>query len=141
LTNEIKLLQSSSSVKSRPVALICGGFIFFTGFLFLVLLIFPAKISLLIIALGAGLIGVPVLRATHAEYTVTNLRVVTRAGVFVHVQKEIPIADLRDAAVLRTGLQEILGVGDVVLHGSAGDFVIEGVDEPEKLRDKILSLK
>lgn len=139
--NEIRLLSTARSVKSWPLLLAVGAFVAVTGLVSLLFQVFSAQGALALTALGLGLLGYPLVQAANTEYVVTNLRVAVISGAFAKSERHLPIAEVREVKVQRTGLQQTLGIGDVLLTGSGGTLVLAGVEEPEKVREKILSLR
>jgi uncharacterized membrane protein YdbT with pleckstrin-like domain len=139
--NEIKLVVVGPSLKNWPVPLIIGGLLALTGMLMLLLGFISFKATVLLICLGLAFIAGPVWQASNTQYFITNLRVAVLSGLFSKKQLEIAIPELQDIQITRSPMQDFWGIGSVVLRGPRGILIFEGVEEPESLKEKILSLK
>lgn len=141
MANELKVLSVSPSVKDWPVPIGLGLVVVLTGALLFVLLIVPFRAAAAVLCLGLAALVWPVLKAANTEYVVTNRRVVLREGILGKTELEADLRAVQQVRVVRTPLQETLGIGDVVVEAMAATLVLRGVEEPEKLRERILSLK
>jgi len=137
---ELKLLVLSPSIKNWPILMGLGIFLFVTGTVGLVLLIFNMSTALGVSAAGLALTAWPALQAANTEYIITNLRVMIASGVLRKSAVEFRVADIREMRIKTAGLQGPLGIGDIEFVGAGGTFVLEGVDEPEKVRDRVKAL-
>ncbi|MFH2202387.1 MAG: PH domain-containing protein [Elusimicrobiota bacterium] len=137
---ELKLLVLSPSIKNWPVVFVCAALVFLTGALGLVLLFLPLQATVLLCAFGMALLVWPALHAGNTEYWVTNLRVAVRGGVFCKSESEVSLQDIQEIRIMRSPLQKILGVGNVDFIHAGGALSFAGIEEPEKLRDKVLTL-
>jgi uncharacterized membrane protein YdbT with pleckstrin-like domain len=137
---ELKLLVLNPSLKNWPVLVGIGLLVFFTGAVGLVLLIFSYSTALVVAACGLALISWPALKTANTEYIVTNLRVCSLTGLFRKRGWEVPVQDIREIRVSRRPIQQTLGIGDLELVLPGGARCLEGLEEPERVRDRILSL-
>ncbi len=137
---ELKLLVVSPTIKNWPIVFALAVIVILTGVMGLVLLFLEMRGAVFLIAFGMALLVWPALHSANTEYWVTNLRVVAHRGVFMKSSSEVPIKDIKEIKILRTSLQKTLGVGDVEVVHDGGALSLSGIDEPEKVRDKILSL-
>ncbi|MFA5140961.1 MAG: PH domain-containing protein [Elusimicrobiota bacterium] len=138
--SELKLLVVSPSIKNWPILLGAGALVALTGVLGMVLLFLPLPKALGIAALGVGLTVWPAMRVSNTEYVVTNLRVVVIGGVFGKSETSVAISEVKEVRVAQRGMQSALGIGDLELVSQSGSLRLEGIEEPEKVREKILSL-
>ena len=137
---ELKILVFSPSIKNWPILLALGFFIAATGLIGLVLLIFKFSTALVVTAGGVALTVWPALRSANTEYRVTNVRVVVVRGIFGKTERDMAVSGIREINILRGRFQRALGIGDLEIVGEKGVLRIEGAEEPERVRDKILSL-
>jgi uncharacterized membrane protein YdbT with pleckstrin-like domain len=137
---ELKLLVLSPSIKNWPILMGLGALLFVTGTIGLCLLIFKLPTALVVAAAGIALTAWPALQAANTEYVITNVRISVSSGILSKSAVEFRVADIKDIRISATGLQEPLGIGDIELVGAGGSFVLRGVDEPEKVRDRIKTL-
>lgn len=137
---ELKLVMLSPSMRNWPVLLGVGGIVFITGIMGLVLLFLKPQIALLVAATGLAFTVWPALKAANTEYIITNVRVIVSSGIVFKSSREVVIQDIREIRISRSGVQNTMGIGVLELVGSAGTLRLEGVEEPERIRDKIRSL-
>ena len=137
---ELKLLVVSPSIKNWPILMGLGLLLFVTGAVGLVLLIFNLPSALVVAASGVALTAWPAIQAANTEYVVTNLRVSTVSGIFRKSGVEIQVRDIRDIRISANPLQQALGVGDLELVRPEGSLVLQGIEDPEKVRDRIKAL-
>lgn len=138
---ELRIFRASPSVKGWPIPLALGAFIALTGAISLVLLIAVAKTALTIVFAGLAVMAFPVVKAANTEYEGTNLRIVFREGPFPRRVSELRVSEIREVRVVRTPVQQMLGVGDLELVCAGGVLRMRDLEEPEKLRDKILTVR
>ena len=139
--NEIKLLSSSPSITNWPKSLALGAFVILTGAISMALLITTVPAGLVMVCAGISLTVWPALQAANTEYFVSNMRVLICQGFFHKKERFVSLSDIREIHIRRTPLQEKLGTGDVELVCLAGRLVLEGMEDPEKVREKILTLR
>lgn len=139
---EMKLVETSASFKDWPKCFAGGAFLILTGALLLALGAFAVLADLLVAFVGAGLIAWAALNVANTHYYVTNNRIVAQSGLLKTRSAEAELRSVKGISVRQTPIQESLGVGDLLIDvGSAAPLVFGGVNEPEKLRERILSLK
>jgi len=139
--NEIKLITVSQSFLNWPKCLGAGALLILTGILLVFLGAFSTAFDLLVVVVGLGLITRVAAVVANASYFVTNHRVVAVCGVLKKRAAEAALQSVTGISVRRGPLQETLGLGDLVIECAGGPIVFEGVEEPEKLRERILALK
>ena len=138
---ELKVLVVSPSIKNWPVALGIALLVTVTGLLGLVLLILNLQEATLILAVGMGILVGPALQTANTEYWVTNARVVERGGIFAKTETGLVLSEIKKMKITRNKLQKALGVGNLEIAAAAGSKTLAGVEDPEAIRDKILTLK
>lgn len=91
----------------------------------------------LALLLGIG----PVLGWLTNRVTLTNRRVITRSGFFVHRRSEIPLSRVREVRSKRGPMQRMFGSGDVeLLVGPDAPTVLRDVPGPEAIVDALQEL-
>jgi membrane protein YdbS with pleckstrin-like domain len=138
---ELKVLVVSPSIKNWPVVLGIALLVTLTGLLGLVLLILNFQEATLILAVGMGILVGPALQTANAEYWVTNVRVVERGGIFTKTETGLALSEIKEMKITRNKLQKAFGVGNLEITSAAGSMTLAGVEDPEMIRDKILTLK
>lgn len=138
---ELKLLTLSPSLKHWPVPLAAGAFVVVTGLACLAFLVASPPTTLVIVCVGVALTVYPALKAGNAEYVVTNLRVVVTSGLLRKTSRSLPVEEVRDVRIEWGLFGRALGVAALRVQGAGGALELEGVEEPEKVREKILSLR
>lgn len=90
------------------------------------------------VVLGAAVVLIiggwllPLLAWLAHNYTITNRRVVLRAGIFVRVRQELLHSRAFDVTVRRSAIQTLFGTGDVLLNlGGEGRLVLRDVASPD----------
>ena len=140
--NEIKLITTSPSFLNWPKSLGGGAFLILTGILLIFLGAFSTVFNILVALVGAGFMAWAALVVANTQYCVTNNRVLIDSGLLKGRSAEAELGSVDVIRVRRTHLQEALGLGDLVIECGAGRaLVFEGVEDPEKLRERILALK
>lgn len=139
--NELKLIETGPSPKGWPLALCAGAALTLTGLVLFVFLRFSPAASAMPALVGLALLAGPVWRSGNTRYVVTDRRLYRSEGLFFKRSQEMPVALVRDVRVRREGLAAAFGVGDVEVVGAAGGIVFAGVEDPEEIREKILSLR
>jgi uncharacterized membrane protein YdbT with pleckstrin-like domain len=76
------------------------------------------------------------------EYTVTNRRLINRAGVFTRTGRDIPLYRINDVAYERDLLDRILGCGTLVIAvaNEEGNSTLHDVPRVEQVQLKITDL-
>jgi uncharacterized membrane protein YdbT with pleckstrin-like domain len=76
------------------------------------------------------------------EYTVTNRRLINRAGVFTRTGRDIPLYRINDVAYERDVLDRILGCGTLVISvaNEEGNSTLHDVPRVEQVQLKITDL-
>jgi uncharacterized membrane protein YdbT with pleckstrin-like domain len=139
--NEIKLITASQSFLNWPKCLAGGALLILTGVLLIFLGAFSTAFDLLVVVAGLGLITRAAIVVANANYFVTNHRVIAVSGMLNKRTAEAQLAAITGISVRRDPIQETLGLGDLVIECAGGPILFEGVEEPEKLRERILALK
>ncbi|MBI5244936.1 MAG: PH domain-containing protein [Elusimicrobia bacterium] len=140
---EMKLVATSTSFKNWPKCFVGGALLIMTGILLLALDAFAPIADLLVAFAGVGLIAWAAVNVANTHYCVTNNRIIAQSGLLKGRSAEAELRSVKGISVRQTPIQESLGVGDLLIDvgSAAGPLVFEGVNEPEKLRERILSLK
>lgn len=141
MANEIKLFEAAPSLKNWPLPLAGGAFLLVTGVILVLLeAVAPATGGVLAV-LGFGTLAYPAMRAANSTYVVTNTRILVRVRPWPRVDAEAPLLALREVRVRQTALQRQLGVGDLELETTVGPILFAGVEDPERLRERVRALK
>jgi hypothetical protein len=82
----------------------------------------------------------PGLSFLTVKYTLTNRRLMIRAGMKPHMTKEISLADIGDVRIRTDGNSDFYTTGDLVIQRPDGTtaFELPGMPEPESFRLAIL---
>lgn len=104
--------------------------------------------ALLYVVLGAAVLAVlwlsvrPFAVWLTAEYTVTNRRLISRAGVFTRTGRDIPLYRINDVSYERDLLDRLLGCGTLVIAVASEDgrSVLPDVPRVEELQLQITEL-
>lgn len=137
---EIKLLVAAPSAKNWPLALGGGFLVALTGFAGFALQALTLNQALLIASAGVALTSFPILSAAHTSYLVTSLRVTATSGILKKTEVSVPLDSVRELRLKRSPVQRALGLGDLEVVGSGGSVLLEGLEEAEATRERILSL-
>lgn len=135
---ELKIYVDSPSVKCRPWVWLCAAILVLTGLTCMVLV---HRAAVVMSALGAMLAGGLLLWIANTEYVVTNTRVIRRGGILRSKGTEALLRDIRGLEIHQTPMQRLLGIGDLEIVLEIGSIVFAEIDEPEKLRAKLESLR
>jgi uncharacterized membrane protein YdbT with pleckstrin-like domain len=138
--NELKILVVSPSGKNWAVLIGLGFLVALTGVLGMVLDFLPMPTALGATAAGVAFLIWPAMNMANTEYVVTDLRVAVVSGIFVKSESSMAIAQVKEVRVVQRGLQSAFDIGDLELLSPSGTLRLAGVEEPEKVREKILSL-
>jgi uncharacterized membrane protein YdbT with pleckstrin-like domain len=84
----------------------------------------------------------PFLNWLTASYTVTNRRLVTRAGIFTRIGRDIPLYRINDVKYERDLLDRMLGCGTLVISDASqqGHSILPDVPHVEKVHLLITDL-
>ena len=114
------------------------------GFLIAVVPSGPAVYAVLVVAvLVIGWLSLrPFVVWLTASYTVTNRRLINRAGVFTRTGRDIPLYRINDVAYERDLLDRMLGCGTLVIAVASEDgrSVLPDVPHVERLQLQITDL-
>jgi len=139
---ELKLLETGPSIKNWPISLAIGLGLFATGAASFVLLIFPFQVAMLISAVGVALTVWPTIVASNTEFVVTHTRIYRRFELGIKRESEVPLAAVAEIRIRRSKMQKMLDLGDIeIVTSGSGTLELDGVEEPEAVRDRILSLR
>jgi hypothetical protein len=137
--NEIKIVRTSPSLKNWAAFLLGGGACLVTGLILAMLE--HSGLGAAAAAAGLGAIAWASIASANTHYTVTNRRLVVEKGLKSAAVAEADIRSISGARVFQTPLQQAFGVGDVAVDCGGGGIVFAGVEDPEKLCARILSLR
>ena len=75
------------------------------------------RITVLVLAVLAASLwaGLPFLRWSTSQYTITNRRLITRSGIITRTGRDIPLYRINDVAYEKGLLDRILGCGTLVI--------------------------
>lgn len=92
---------------------------------------------------GIGLIIIAGLLLSWARctYRITNKRIYSKAGVIRVTTEEVAIKDIRSVKLSKSGLLIRLGNIKIFTAGDEPKVVIDGVRQPEQIRDTIRALQ
>ncbi|MBI3549327.1 MAG: PH domain-containing protein [Elusimicrobia bacterium] len=141
MPSDLHIFSVTPSVKYWPVTLALAGFIVLTGAIMLALDMLPAVGAIVFMCAGLVMTIQPALKAGNTEYVIMSDRVIAYEGVFKKTAREIMLSDVQAIRIDWGKFGDSLDVGVLELVGSAGTLTMEGVESPEKVRDRILSLK
>jgi len=137
---ELKLLSIRSSVKNQPILLALALIVILTG-LFGRVLGMPLEGAVLLVAVGMAFLVWPALHTANTEYRVMDSSVVAVGGFFAKSEKVFSISGIQEFRIRRTPLQKMFGVGDLEIVHAEGALSFVGIEDPEGVRDKILTLR
>lgn len=79
---------------------------------------------------------VPVLRWYFTLFVLTSDRLITRSGIIARQAREIPLERINDVAFNQSGLERLLGSGDLLIEsaGERGQTRLENIRKPEQVQ-------
>lgn len=82
---------------------------------------------------GVGLIALYFVRKKHKsrQYIVTDTQI---SSVDDKYQRNIDLLNIESVEVHQKWLQQKLGIGTIILHTSASEMVLEGIENPEQFK-------
>ena len=114
----IKRLIPNFALSALLIAAAIAGFVFLpAGWR-------PAStIAILVLLLAGLLVGMfwPWLKWVTATYTITNRRIITRAGIFTKTGHDIPLSRISNVAYEHDLIDRLFGAGTLELQTSADD--------------------
>lgn len=139
--NEIDIFTASPSLKHWPATLAVAGFLAATAVAMFALLLLSLSAALLLLSAALALIARPVLTAGNTEYVATSHRLIRRRGLLKKREQEIVLSRLSDIRIDWGTWGRSLGVGALEIEGAGERMRWDGIEDPEKVRARILSLK
>lgn len=99
-------------------------------------------VALLGVVLGIWWAALPYLRWRTTTYTLTNRRLITRAGIFNKTGKDVPLNRINEVSSQRSLLDRIFGCGTLNIQtaAEAGTVVLSDVPDVEHVHDEINAL-
>jgi uncharacterized membrane protein YdbT with pleckstrin-like domain len=93
---------------------------------------------------AAILFAPPIIRHikhNHTVYTLTNVKIEIRSGVFSKSTQNIPLRHIEDVTVSETFKERLIGIGDILIDSPAMEDRIElsNINNPREYADLILS--
>lgn len=93
------------------------------------------------VLLGLLVCLLPYLSWLTSRVTITDRRVIVRSGVFVRVQRELPLRRGYDVTVRKTPAQRMAGSGDVRIEvGRDRPFLLKDLPKPELVQQALHEL-
>ncbi len=80
------------------------------------------------------------IRLKHTVYTLTNIKVEIRSGIFSKSARNIPLRHIQDVTVSETLKERLIGIGDILIDSAAieGKIAMNNIKNPRKYADMIL---
>lgn len=140
-SSEINILTLGPSLKSWIPTLTISAFVIVTGIMMFMLSILTMQTTSIVLGAGVVFLILPAFRTSNTEYFVTDRRVFRRSGLVFKRNKEIPVSEIRDIGISWGAWGKIFGVGTLTIEGASSKLKLDGVEDPEKVRERILSLR
>lgn len=137
---EIKLFVAEPSVKNWPLALAGGALLVLTGAAGFALQALSFNAAVLTAAAGVALTVYPALSAANTSYWVTNERVCASRGILAKTESSVALATVKELRLHRSPVQRALGLGDLEVVGASGSVRLDGLEDPESVRERLLAL-
>lgn len=141
MSNDLHVFTVTPSVKYWPATLAAAGMIVLTGLIMLALQMLGAVPAIVVMCVGLVMTVHPALKAGNTEYIVMSDRIIARAGLVRKTEQEILLADVQSIRIDYGQFGESLDVALVEVIGARGSLLMEGVESPERVRERILQLK
>jgi membrane protein YdbS with pleckstrin-like domain len=92
---------------------------------------------------GAIFFSYPVIqhiKLKHTVYTLTNIKIEIRSGLFSTSARNIPLRHIQDVTVSETFKEKLIGIGDVLIDSAAmeGNIAMSNIKNPRRYADLIL---
>jgi uncharacterized membrane protein YdbT with pleckstrin-like domain len=80
------------------------------------------------------------IRLRSTVFTLTNVKVEIRSGIFSISTRNIPLRHIQDVTVSETLKERLIGIGDVLIDSAAvgGKIAVNNIKNPRKYADLIL---
>jgi uncharacterized membrane protein YdbT with pleckstrin-like domain len=102
----------------------------------------PAAVAALGLVLAIWWVLLPFLRWWTTTYTITNRRLITRAGILNKVGKDLPLNRVHEVSYQRSLIDRLLGCGTLNVQTAAedGSMVLSGVPDVERVHATMTEL-
>jgi membrane protein YdbS with pleckstrin-like domain len=104
-----------------------------------------ARGPLLLAALASAVVFIfPIIRhikRNRTVYTLTNVKVEIKTGIFSIATRNIPLRNIQDVSVSETIAERLIGIGDVLIESAAAKsstITMNNIKDPRKYADLIL---
>ncbi len=102
----------------------------------------PAVVAVLGLVLAIWWVLLPFLRWWTTTYTITNQRLITRAGILNKVGKDLPLNRVHEVSYQRSLIDRLLGCGTLNVQTAAedGSMVLSDVPDVERVHATMTEL-